>query len=334
MEQFRGGERGSALRGRSTHNQRMERLWGDVWHGVSNVYHDLFTFLETEQIIDINNEVHLWALHFVFLPQVNRDLAVFASQWNHHGLRTEQRQSPLQLFVSGSLAIQRANLTAVRDLFTPNSTTISSQATTSAPPTTTSAPPTTTSAPPTTTSAPPTTISAPPTTTSAPPTTTSAPPTTTSAPQPPPQLPQPPPQLLQPPPQLPQPPPQLIQPPPQLIQPPPQLLQPTPQLSQPLAPQLFIGRNGGLCHKSSSPSATHRCKCCGQSFHLKAPEAAWELTVYRGLWQLYLQRHSFLLQPDLLHTPLILPYWDEGLDAISSAPLVPLNQFIFILYIL
>ncbi|XP_038827387.1 uncharacterized protein LOC120026736 [Salvelinus namaycush] len=143
VEQFRGGERESALRGRSTHNQRIERLWGDVWHGVSNIYHDLFTFLETEQIIDINNEVHLWTLHFVFLPQVNRDLAVFASQWNHHGLRTEQRQSPLQLFVSGSLAMQRANLTAVRDLFTPNSTTISSQATTSAPPTTTSAPPTT-----------------------------------------------------------------------------------------------------------------------------------------------------------------------------------------------
>ncbi|XP_055763825.1 uncharacterized protein LOC129840064 isoform X1 [Salvelinus fontinalis] len=138
VEQFRGGERESALRGRSTHNLR-----GRSTHGVSNIYHNLFTFLETEQIIDINNEVHLWTLHFVFLPQVNRDLAVFASQWNHHGLRTEQRQSPLQLFVSGSLAMQRTNLTAVRDLFTPNSTTISSQATTSAPPTPTSAPPTT-----------------------------------------------------------------------------------------------------------------------------------------------------------------------------------------------
>ncbi|XP_071215569.1 uncharacterized protein [Salvelinus alpinus] len=189
MEQFRGGERGSDLRGRSTHNQRIELQWRDVWHGVSNVYHDLFTFLETEQIIDINNEVDLWALHFVFLSRVNRDLAVFASQWNHHGLRTEQRQSPLQLFVSGSLAMQKANLTAPRDLFAPALTTVTSQATTSVPPTTTH---TTTSAPltSTTTSAPltSTTTSAPltSTTTSAPltSTTTSAPltSTTTSAP--------------------------------------------------------------------------------------------------------------------------------------------------------
>uniref|UniRef100_A0A4W5MCW4 Integrase core domain-containing protein n=1 Tax=Hucho hucho TaxID=62062 RepID=A0A4W5MCW4_9TELE len=139
MEQFRGCERGSAFRERSTRNQRIDRLWGDVWHGDSNVYHDLFTFLETEQIIDINNEVHLWALRFVFLPQVNKDLAVFAGQWNHHGLRTEQRQSPLQLFVSGFLAMQRARLTEVKDLFSPNSTTICSQATTSAPPTTAAA---------------------------------------------------------------------------------------------------------------------------------------------------------------------------------------------------
>ncbi|XP_041843875.1 uncharacterized protein LOC121641664 [Melanotaenia boesemani] len=119
MNIFRGFDRGSALRGRSTHNQRIERLWGDLWRGVTNVYYDLFRHLEEEDIIDIDNEMHLWALHYVFLPRINRDLTEFAQQWNNHGLRTERHQSPLQVFVRGCLEQQDRHSTAMLDIFGP-----------------------------------------------------------------------------------------------------------------------------------------------------------------------------------------------------------------------
>lgn len=117
MNIFIGFHSGSALRGRSTHNQRIERLWGDLWRGLSNVYYDLFSFLESEGIIDIDNERHMFALHYVYLPRLNRDLASFVDQWNNHGLRTEQHATHLQIFVQGCLERQGQTTTAMQSVY-------------------------------------------------------------------------------------------------------------------------------------------------------------------------------------------------------------------------
>ncbi|XP_042578563.1 uncharacterized protein LOC109090966 [Cyprinus carpio] len=70
-----GFTRGSALRGRSTHNQRLiERLWRDVWCGISNTYYALFMLLESEDeepVADVNippasEEVTPQAFHTIF----------------------------------------------------------------------------------------------------------------------------------------------------------------------------------------------------------------------------------------------------------------------------
>ena len=77
IDALRGPDHHAALRGKSTHNQRIERSWVDLWNGVTNVYHSLFNYLESVGQLDIANENHLWALHYVFVPRIQRDLKMY-----------------------------------------------------------------------------------------------------------------------------------------------------------------------------------------------------------------------------------------------------------------
>ena len=71
---------GNIIRGRSVHNQCIERLWVDMWNGATNIFHSLFNEMEAMGILEPDNEVHIWVLHFVFLPRINRALEVFVQQ--------------------------------------------------------------------------------------------------------------------------------------------------------------------------------------------------------------------------------------------------------------
>lgn len=72
--------------------------------------------LESEGKIDSTNEMHLWALHYVYIPRINRDLQLFIHQWNHHKLRTERYMSPHQLFIRGCLSQLTRNQTGIRGI--------------------------------------------------------------------------------------------------------------------------------------------------------------------------------------------------------------------------
>lgn len=91
------------MTGRSVHNQRIERLWKDVFDQVIRYFYNLFYQMEDEEVLDLDSEKHIFAIHFVFIPLINSHLEVFRNGWNKHKLRTENNRSPEELWLSGIL---------------------------------------------------------------------------------------------------------------------------------------------------------------------------------------------------------------------------------------
>ena len=88
------------LYGRSVHNQRIERLWRDVFDGCISFFYHLFYTMEDSNVLCILDPVHLFCLQFVFKPRIQHALDDWRESWINHRLRTTGR-SPIQMWTIG-----------------------------------------------------------------------------------------------------------------------------------------------------------------------------------------------------------------------------------------
>lgn len=69
---------------RSSRNVRIERMWVEVGNHFCRQWKGFFTRLERLHGLKVDNPLHLWLLHVVFLNGINGDCVRFCEIWNGH----------------------------------------------------------------------------------------------------------------------------------------------------------------------------------------------------------------------------------------------------------
>ena len=57
--------------------------------------------MEEAQLLDIDDERHIFCLHLIFLPKISESLRFFKEAWNGHPMTSEHNLSPQQQWVRG-----------------------------------------------------------------------------------------------------------------------------------------------------------------------------------------------------------------------------------------
>lgn len=62
--------------------------------------------MESDGLLDPDNNNHLFCLHAVYQPLINQMLQRFTDSWINHKMRTAENKTPLQLFIMGMQQIE------------------------------------------------------------------------------------------------------------------------------------------------------------------------------------------------------------------------------------
>ncbi|KAJ3901637.1 hypothetical protein F5879DRAFT_924467 [Lentinula edodes] len=86
------------IRGQSTHNVRIERLWRDIRKDTLEAYRKIFRYLENNKLLDMSDNIQRLCLYVVFHPRIQQSLRRTADAWNHHQIRTAGHKTPIALY--------------------------------------------------------------------------------------------------------------------------------------------------------------------------------------------------------------------------------------------
>ena len=68
-------------------------------------------------ILRIDDDIHKYVLHYIFLPRINSSVRSFIGGWNKHPMRTQRNWSPEQAYVNGILDLRNRFQTQLQDWY-------------------------------------------------------------------------------------------------------------------------------------------------------------------------------------------------------------------------